>query len=653
MAENVIVNIISRADKSGFTKTTRALGSIAAKATAITAAVSVAGGAVGALGVGLAGVGALATPALAAVVLGMDGIKKAAEGAKPAADQLKKAVSSTFESGMKKGFADLAAVMGAITPAMQGVASATSGVFNGLAATIRSNIPALNQLIKGGQQFITAMGPGLNQLVAGFIGFGAQAQASAAKVGAAFGGLLGRIGQAFNQLPVTAIMGTFAAALDGLGNLIAPLIALFGQLAAAMGPSLGGIFTGLGQAVTALTGPLTQIARDAGPALAQTFTALAPALGSTGQAFATIVSAVAPFLPVVASLVSALATGLGPALPVIVGAIVAYNVAIKAATVATTVWSAITKAAAVASKVWAAAQWLLNSALLANPLTWIVVAIVAVIAVIVLIATKTTWFQTIWQAMCAGAKAAWQFVVDAVKMGIAVLQVIWGAIVAYFTMQWQMIQAVASAVWSAIVAVVQAGIAVIQAVWSAMAAVWSAVWSGIQAVASAVMNGISAVVSGVINTIVGVFQRVQSVGSSVFGAIAGAARAFGSAVSSIIGFVQSLISAIASIRFPSPPSWLTSIFGADATAGMPGLGAFMVPPEALRMDRLHLAQGYPSLSGLGALGARGGVTIYQDNSSTVKVDGSGIADPQAVAGSVDYALNRNGRTRGAQYAVKL
>ena len=80
---SVVVNIISTANNSGFTKATRSLTKLTAAATAVTAATGVAGGAVGALGVGLAGVGALATPALAAVVVGMDGIKKAAEGAKP------------------------------------------------------------------------------------------------------------------------------------------------------------------------------------------------------------------------------------------------------------------------------------------------------------------------------------------------------------------------------------------------------------------------------------------------------------------------------------------------------------------------------------------------------------------------------------------
>lgn len=68
--------------------------------------------------------------------------------------------------------------------------------------------------------------------------------------------------------------------------------------------------------------------------------------------------------------------------------------------------AAAQRVGAAASKVWAGAQWLMNTALLASPITWIVVGIVALIAVIVLIATKTTWFQTAW-------RVAWRWIKDA------------------------------------------------------------------------------------------------------------------------------------------------------------------------------------------------------------------------------------------------
>lgn len=52
---------------------------------------------------------------------------------------------------------------------------------------------------------------------------------------------------------------------------------------------------------------------------------------------------------------------------------------------------------AVAIGVITAAQWAWNAALAVSPVTWVIAGIVALVAVIVLVATKTRFFQTIWQ----------------------------------------------------------------------------------------------------------------------------------------------------------------------------------------------------------------------------------------------------------------
>lgn len=66
-----------------------------------------------------------------------------------------------------------------------------------------------------------------------------------------------------------------------------------------------------------------------------------------------------------------------------------------------------------ALKASAAAQWIQNSAFLASPITWIVLAIIALIAVIVIIATKTDWFSRAWRASWSWIKNAasntWDF----------------------------------------------------------------------------------------------------------------------------------------------------------------------------------------------------------------------------------------------------
>lgn len=68
--------------------------------------------------------------------------------------------------------------------------------------------------------------------------------------------------------------------------------------------------------------------------------------------------------------------------------------------------AAADRVAALGARAWAAAQWLMNTALLASPITWIIVGITALVAVIVLIATKTTWFKDAWNAAWRSARAA-------------------------------------------------------------------------------------------------------------------------------------------------------------------------------------------------------------------------------------------------------
>lgn len=86
-----------------------------------------------------------------------------------------------------------------------------------------------------------------------------------------------------------------------------------------------------------------------------------------------------------------------------------YNLIIPAlekTKIATLASAVASKAAAVATNIWTGAQRLMNLAFVASPIGWIVLGIGALIAVIVLIATKTTWFQTIWKYAWGGIKTA-------------------------------------------------------------------------------------------------------------------------------------------------------------------------------------------------------------------------------------------------------
>ncbi|MFG2993947.1 phage tail tape measure protein [Streptomyces sp. NPDC048257] len=113
---------------------------------------------------------------------------------------------------------------------------------------------------------------------------------------------------------------------------------------------------------------------------------------------------------IVRSLSSSLGELLGPALATVAGFAKEHPEAFKAIAAALAIF-------AVAMGIAAIAQWAMNSAMLANPVTWIILAIVALIAVIVLIATKTTWFQTAWKATTDAVGAAWDWLWDKLSTG--------------------------------------------------------------------------------------------------------------------------------------------------------------------------------------------------------------------------------------------
>ncbi len=96
---------------------------------------------------------------------------------------------------------------------------------------------------------------------------------------------------------------------------------------------------------------------------------------------------------------SAIVTGFTGVMDLGVFAANNFKLAQAKSAIQTGITSGVTKAAA-------AAQWLMNTALLASPVTWIVLAIVALIAVIVLIATKTDWFSKAWRASWGWIKSA-------------------------------------------------------------------------------------------------------------------------------------------------------------------------------------------------------------------------------------------------------
>jgi phage-related protein len=95
-------------------------------------------------------------------------------------------------------------------------------------------------------------------------------------------------------------------------------------------------------------------------------------------------------------------------------------------------------------KAWAIAQGILNTVMALNPIALIVIAIAALVAGVLWVATKTQFFQHVWQAAWGAIKAVFTGIVDFIKhhwrLLVAILTGGIGAAVIFITSHWTAIK---------------------------------------------------------------------------------------------------------------------------------------------------------------------------------------------------------------------
>lgn len=258
-----------------------------------------------------------------------------------------------------------------------------------------------------------------------------------------------------------------------------------------------------------------------------------PALTGLLTIFSAFIANSKIFIPVVAGLGAALLTALAPA-----------------------IWAAVV------------ATWNFTVALLANPITWIVIGIGLLVAAIVALAvnwdTVVAWLTTVWNGFVTWFTAVmdgflgwwnglwtavWEWIVSVwtniVTAVAGFFTTLWGglvtvggAIAGWWNGLWSGIGSFIGQVWGNIVGFVTAYInmvfAIIVAVGSAISGWWNGLWTGIVAF-----------FTGIWDAIIGTIQNVQSVFGSVFNAIAGIVRgAFEGVVSVIRNVINGIIGAV-------------------------------------------------------------------------------------------------------------
>lgn len=160
---------------------------------------------------------------------------------------------------------------------------------------------------------------------------------------------------------------------------------------------------------------------------------------------------------------------------------------------------------------------LFNAALLANPITWIVLAVIALVGAFVILWNECDAFRNFWinlweqikvifaavveslkplfnaivlafQEAWELIKVVWAAISDAAVEAWALIQVVWDKVKPYFEMIWNNIKAAAEFLWRELVARFKLAWEGIKAVWNVVVAYFTAVWNSIAAIFKVVRN---------------------------------------------------------------------------------------------------------------------------------------------------------------------
>lgn len=242
----------------------------------------------------------------------------------------------------------------------------------------------------------------------------------------------------------------------------------------------------------------------------------------------------AEMLAGVGLIVGGMALAFGPvaaAIALVVGSIALLVVGIKDLVENGYSMEAVIMVAVAAIGILIGVVWALNAALLANPITWIVIAIMALVAAFVVLWNECEGFRNFWITIWEAIKTAFNAVVEWIKQACK-------DIAQFFVNAWEGIKKV----------------------WSVVASWFSNVWSNIKKAFSAVgtwfkdiftkaWNGIKNAFSAVGSFFTGIWEKIKSIFSKVGTAIADAVSgAFKKAINWVldkaIGIINGFIGAI-------------------------------------------------------------------------------------------------------------
>ncbi|MBM4570273.1 transglycosylase SLT domain-containing protein [Rhodococcus hoagii] len=361
---------------------------------------------------------------------------------------------------------------------------------------------------------------GLNQFIGGFLDglvqFTAALDAGIGDSLSIFGllgdvmrGVLGPLGEL-----VAAVSNVLMPVMDGAVQAVTPVVAALMTgltpaiqslvpLAEALRPLMIMLGQTLADAIRQLAPLLPPIVDALVAALIPAFQALIPALVPVVQEFANGLKPILEMLPGVINTLSPIVVGLAiafgqivtwvaPLIPHLMQMYVAWKLINGAMAIGRGImvaYTAVRVALTAATIAGTAATWASNIAMMANPIGLIIVAVGALAAAIVWLATKTQFFQTVWEGVKTGVAAAWNWLKGA-----------WDATGGFLAMRWEQFTSTIvnawNTVWGAISGAWDSTVGFLKMRWDqftgTIANAWNTTWNAVKTAAQAVWGFLTA-----------------------------------------------------------------------------------------------------------------------------------------------------------------
>lgn len=214
---------------------------------------------------------------------------------------------------------------------------------------------------------------------------------------------------------------------------------------------------------------------------------------------------------------------LATAIALIVGGVVALVVGIKDLITNGYSMQAVILVAVGAITVLIGVVWALNAALLANPITWIVAAIMALVAVFVVLWNECEGFRNFWIGLWEAIKTAIAPFITWIKEAFSIaweyIKSVWEQVQPYFSAIWEGIKAIFSVVVDVLSGYFKAAWEAIKFVWDAVVSYFQMIWDNIKIIFSVVKDVLSGDFSSAWEGIKAIWNNVTSWFSGVWDGI--------------------------------------------------------------------------------------------------------------------------------------